>query len=284
MGVLSPLFQEDFFLTVQGRYQNVSSVQHTPCYIVAINSRLYVNLIPLNSGFTAAQLISLQALYQNKQLMLVHLWEDVWCTRRYQVLSRLDSFCGLNETLHGRKGKILEIDAGDAKSFLELHHLQGYVKTKHHLGLYFGSELSAVACFAASRPMKSKGEHYKSAELIRFATKTGYTIAGGLGKLISSFLKDSDINDLMTYADRDWSLGKGYDKLGFDVSGTTPSVQFYFDSKAAKRYTSHRLPKDILTAFEMQNILNLDDFLADRGYFKVFNTGNIKYHLYNNAQ
>jgi hypothetical protein len=283
VGVLSPLFQEDFFLTVQSKYGDVMQVQNFPFYVVAINSRVYVNLVPLNATFTAEQLTSLQSLYQNKQLMLVHLWEDVWCTRRYQVLGRLDSFCGLNESLHGRKAKISEIEAVDAKNFLHLHHLQGFIKTKYNLGLYFGSELTAVACFAQSRPMPSKGKHYRSAELVRFATRTGFTIVGGLGRLIARFLKDVEVNDLMTYADRDWSLGKGYDKLGFDSSGATPSVQFYFDSKTATRYTEHRLPKNIKVAFEAQNILNLDEFLADKGIFKVFNTGNLKYHLYTNV-
>ncbi|GAB1462146.1 hypothetical protein [Pedobacter sp.] len=277
---LNPFFQEDFFLTVQGCYQTVATAQTDPFYIVAIKEKVYVNLIPLNNAFMPEQLLSLQALYAQRGALLVNLWEDVWNNKREQVLSRIHSFCGLNKSLHGRKATVADLGIAQTKSFLEAHHLQGYIKTKYNLGLVVNNELVAVACFAAARPMPSKGRHYKSAELIRFATKAGFTVVGGLGKITKHFLQQVAANDLMTYSDRDWSLGKGYDKLGFDFSGTTAPVFFYVDTKTMHRYYAHRLPKKILTAFNEQNVLNLDDLLTQNGFLKVFNTGNLKYHLY----
>ncbi|WP_113661425.1 hypothetical protein [Pedobacter nanyangensis] len=281
---LNPLFQEDFFLTVQNSYHAVEEIQTHPFYVVSIKGQVYVNLLPLNAVFLPQQLISLQAIYAQKGILLVHLWEDIWANKRMQVLSRLHSFCGLNQSLHGRKGKITEVGAEVAQDFLDLHHLQGYVKTKYNFGLTFNGELKAVACFAASRPMKSKGTHYKSAELVRFATQNGTTVAGGLGKIISHFLEQVNVNDLMTYADRDWSLGKGYDKLGFHLSGNTTPVTFYVDTQTMVRHYAHRLPKNIMAAYKAQNVLNLDSFLTSVDLVKVFNTGNLKYHLYTNAR
>jgi len=280
---LNPLFQEDFFLTLQDKYHAVEAIQTNPFYIVAVRGTVYINLVPLNTELLSQQLLSLQVAYQQQGILLVHLWEDVWATKRDQVLSRIHSFCSQNRSLHGRKAKLIEVNAAEAKTFLDTHHLQGYIKTKHNYGLVFEDELTAVACFAASRPMKTKGEHYKSAELVRFATKTGFTIVGGLGKLLKHFLQQVKVDDLMTYADRDWSLGKGYDKLGFHFSGTTAPTIFYIDINTKNRYTTNRLPKKLLAAFDEQNVLNLDDFLTQHGYVKVFNTGNLKYHLYNNV-
>lgn len=282
MGI-NPLFQEDFFLTIQDKYHAVESIQTHPFYIIAIKGTVYVNLIPLGTALLPQQLLSLQVAYQQQGILLVNLWEDIWMNKRAQVLSRIHSFCGQNRSLHGRKAKVVEVDAAQSKSFLDAYHLQGYIKTKYNLGLIVEGDLVAVACFAASRPMRSKGEHYKSAELVRFATKAGVTIVGGLGKVVKHFLQLVSVDDLMTYADRDWSLGKGYDKLGFHFSGTTEAVVFYVDTKTMNRYQSHRLPKKILTAFDEQNILNLDDFLTQNGFLKVFNTGNLKYHLYTNV-
>jgi len=281
---LNPLFQEDFFLTVQNSYHAVEEIQTHPFYLVSIKGKVYVNLLPISATFSPQQLISLQAVYAQKGILLVHLWEDIWTNKRAQVLSRIHSFCGLNQSLHGRKGKILEVNAEVTKSFLEQYHLQGYIKTKYNFGLLFNGEIKAVACFAASRPMKSKGAHYKSAELVRFATENGITIVGGLGKLISHFLALVSVNDLMTYADRDWSLGKGYDKLGFKSSGNTDPVIFYVDTKTMTRHYAHRLPKKIMAAYEAQNVLNLDSFLASVDLVKIFNTGNLKYHFYTNVQ
>ncbi|MFN0291713.1 PDDEXK family nuclease [Pedobacter helvus] len=277
------LFQEDFFLTIQKKYHAVENIQAHPFDIVAIKGSVYINLVPLNTLLLPQQLQSLQVAYQQQGILLVHLWEDVWLNKREQVLSRIHSFCGKNESLHGRKTKVTAIAAAPAKAFLQAHHLQGYIKTKFNFGLMLNQELVAVACFAAARPMKSKGNDYQSAELVRFATKTGYTIVGGLGKLINHFLQQVKVNDLMTYADRDWSLGKGYDKLGFHFSGNTDPVTFYVDTDTMQRYYAHRLPKKIVLAFDEQKVLNLDDFLIQKGFLKVFNTGNLKYHLYTNV-
>lgn len=282
MGI-NPLFQEDFFLTIQDKYHAVETISANPFYIVALQQKVYVHLVPLNSNFTPQQLLSLQIAYQQQGIFLVHLWEDIWDTRRNQVMSRLHSFCGLNQSLHGRKTKVTSLDLSETRTFLDVNHLQGYIKTKHNYGLFLGDELVAAACFAAPRPMKSKGANYKSAELVRFATKSGFTIVGGLGKLIKAFSEEVTVNDLMTYADRDWSLGKGYDKLGFAAIGQTKPLFFYVDEKSMQRQQTHRLPKKISSAFAEQNVLNLDDFMNQQGFVKTFNTGNLKYLLYTNV-
>lgn len=282
MGINS-LFQEDVFLTLQDKYRSIETVSSNPFYIVALKGKVYIHLVPLNASFSPQQLLSLQIAYQQQGVLLVHLWEDVWASRRNQVLSRIHSFCGLNKSLHGRKTKVSELEAKDVRLFLEEHHLQGYIKTKYNLGLFLNDELIATACFAPPRPMKNKGANYQSAELVRFATKTGFTIVGGLGKLLKAFNEQVPVDDLMTYADRDWSLGKGYDKLGFETFEQTKPLHFYVDTTTMERYPEHRLPKKTLTAFEAQNVLNLDDFLTQNHFVKVFNTGNLKYHLYTNV-
>lgn len=279
---LNPLFQEDFFLNVQNEYHSVSMVEVEPFYIIDIKNILFVHLVPLDNLFQPEQLLSLQAKYQERGLLLVHLWEDVWLSKREQVLSRIRSFCGHNKTLYARKTEIIALDHRQTAAFLDGNHLQGYVKAKYNYGITLNGNLVAVGCFSHVRPMKSKGMAYQSAELVRFATRSGYTIIGGLSKLIKHFLQKVQVNDLMTYADRDWSLGKGYHKLGFRQSDITPPAFLYVDIKTLNRYFPHRLPKEILNAHQAQNILNLDDFILQKGFVKLFNTGNLKYHLYTN--
>ena len=272
--------KEDFITAVQQLHYAVKEVELKPFCIVSIKDKIYVNLIGLYTQFQPQQLISLQTIYAQKGIMLVHLWEDVWLQRRTQVLSRISSFCGLNTTLFARKATIGALDSQAVKTFLDDNHLQGYIKTKFSYGLEINQKLVAVACFSAIRPMKSKGDHYQSAELVRFATLAGFTVVGGLSKLIKHFTKQVAFNDLMTYADRDWSLGKGYDHLNFHQTAVTAPVFFYIELDSLKRTLAHRLPKHILTAFDEQKTLNLDGFLTQNGYLKVFNTGNLKYHLY----
>ncbi|KQB99026.1 hypothetical protein [Pedobacter sp. Hv1] len=277
---LNPFWQEDVFLTVQDFNHQVQMLPAEPYAIIACNEHFFVHLISIVHHFTPAELIALQERFQKQGVHLVHLWEDVWLSRREQVLSRFRSFLGLNKSFHGRKAKIETVDQKQTLNFFNTYHLQGYVKAKYSYGLVADGDLIAVASFSDTRPMKSKGADYQSAELVRFASKDGLTIVGGLSKLIKHFSKQIKINDLMTYADRDWSLGKGYDKLGFNLSELTEPGILYVNTTTLIRYFKHRLPKNILTAFEAQNVLNLDDFLAENGYVKLFNTGNLKYHLY----
>ena len=273
-------WQEDFFLTVRNfdHQAQLSSVE--PYCIVDCQSKFYVHLVPLQNNFEPASLLALQTSYAQENKFLVQLWEDVWLAKRSQVLGRVKSFLGLNKSYHGRKAKIENLTKKQISIFLNAYHLQDYVKAAYNFGLVVDGEVVAAASFSKSRPMKTKGADYQSAELVRFASKEGITVVGGLSKLIKHFTKQVKINDLMTYADRDWSLGKGYHKLGFNLSETTLPTTFYVNRETLVRYFLHRLPKEVVLTYEAQKVLNLNDFLLLNGYVKIFNTGNLKYHLY----
>ncbi|RDC58591.1 hypothetical protein DU508_00915 [Pedobacter chinensis] len=187
-----------------------------------------IHLVNLNHHFCPEDLTKLQGEYTAKGPKLIHLWEDVWITRSKQVLGRIASLLGLNNRIHGRKTTIQKITKPIAQSFLNENHLQGYVSSRYKLGLFDKEQLVAVATFSALRKMNYE-ENYKSAELIRFAVKTGYSVTGGLSKLISHFSEQYKPDDLMTYADRDWSTGGAYVKLGFINTDSLPPQYFCLD-------------------------------------------------------
>ncbi len=251
-----------------------------PLILIQCSSKLFINLVSLNTALEPQQLILLQEKYQHEGKLLVHLWEDVWLLNQSRVLSRIKSFLGINLTIHGRKTKIIPLDFKETRSFFKEYHLQGYIKAKSNYGLMYNNDLVAAASFSVRRPMKSKGVNYYSSELIRFASKDNVTVVGGLSKLLQHHFKQVNLNDIMTYADRDWSLGKGYEKLGFNLTTITDPAYLYVDENTKSRYFPHRLPKEILSAFDQQNELDLDAYLATHGFVKAFNTGNLKYHLY----
>lgn len=279
MGVNS-LWQDEVLLTIQNIHPQALALNKQPYYIINCNGSFYINLISLQNTFQASELVQLQVDFQQQGIFLVHIWEDVWLAKKQQISSRIHSFLGLNKSFHGRKAKVVSLSLTDITTFLNTHHLQGFIKAKHNFGLVANGEIIAAANFSDTRPMKHKGTSYSSAELVRFASKDGLTIVGGLSKLIKYFLKQVEVDDLMTYADRDWSIGKGYDKLGFELTAITEPAIMYLDRKNLIRYFPHRLPKNVLSNFESQDVLNLEDYLAANNYIKIFNTGNLKYHLY----
>jgi hypothetical protein len=220
------------------------------------NYALVLNLIHIENEFNPDSLILLQNKYQLQELKLIHLWEDVWLSRSEQVLARIKSLSGLNIRLHGRKTKIQKITKPVSDLFLKENHMQGAVSSRYKFGLFFKDDLVAVATFSALRKM-NYSDNYRSAELIRFAVKSGYSVSGGLSKLISNFQTEIKSNDLMTYADRDWSAGEAYLKLGFTQTSILAPQYFTLDNNLKRN-------------------LEKANFTDNR---RVFNTGSLKYIL-----
>lgn len=246
---------------------STKSVGHEQYTLLLCNNRIIINLISLDNNYDPEALIELQTAYQLKNIQLLQLWEDVWQTRRDQVLGRIKSILGLNVRLHGRKGLITTIDQQQADDFLNANHIQASAKARYKFALKIDEEIVAVACFSNVRFMKRVSKEYRSVELIRFATRIGFTVTGGFTKLLKHFIKIISPNDVMSYADRDWSLGNAYEQSGFKLVGATPPAQIWLDKKELIRYFPHRFPTPVNSSLN-------DDFL------RVFNTGNLKYVLY----
>lgn len=261
-------------------YAEASLGYHQPFLLISCGDEVFVHLISLGTDISPAQALDIQLQYAAQGKTLVHLWEDNWLKHPALILSRIKSLLGMNRRVHARVTKITEITAAEALTFFNNYHLQGFVKLKIYYGLVSGDELLALAGFSALRSMKSKGDNYYSAELVRYASKAGYTVTGGLSRLIKYFFKQHNPDDLMTYADRDWSLGKSYRALGFQLEAIQEPAALYVAQRNLKRYFPHRLPPGAISAFRDSASPDMDSYLAEHGFIKIFNTGNLKYILY----
>lgn len=237
--------------------------------LLLCNDKVVVHLIPIENDYDALELIELQTHYQLKGINLVQLWEDIWLSRPTQVTGRIKSILGLNERLHGRKGVITKITQKQADDFLELNHIQGSARAKYKIALLIDTRIVAVACFSNVRFMKNDIKDYRSFELIRFATLVGFTVTGGFTKLLKHFIELVKPNDVMSYADRDWSLGNAYEQSGFKLVGVIPSARIFLRKDDFVRFFPHRIP-----------VSHHDTKVTVSEFLSVFNTGNLKYILY----
>jgi hypothetical protein len=260
-------WQNNVFTALQGIGVDIEPIQHETYTLFLCNKKTVINLVSLHNNYHAAELIELQCVYQHKNIYLVQVWEDVWQSRKDQVLGRISSILGLNKRLHARKAKIIVIDQKQADDFLNVNHIQASARAKYKLALTMDGQIVAVACFSNIRSMKRISADYRSVELIRFATLIGYTITGGFSKLIKHFVKTIEPNDIMSYADRDWSLGNAYKQSGFKLIEATPPAQIWLNKRDLTRYFPHRLPAAVIPSM-------------DENFLSVYNTGNLKYILY----
>lgn len=265
MGITS-VWQRKVSLALEEMGLSLEFPEHQTYELLLCNKRVLINLVSLYKKYNPLDFIVLQEEYQTKGILLLHLWEDIWYTRSMQVLGRIRSVLGMNMRLHARKATIEIINQKQADDFLSLHHLQASARAKYKFALCEEGKIVAVACFSALRSMKRIAPAYRSAELIRFASLTGYTVTGGFRRLLKHFVQLTSPDDVMSYADRDWSLGNAYAKAGFVLTETTAPAEIWLCKKDFSRYFAHRLPVDAISNAE--------------GYLRIFNTGNLKYILY----
>lgn len=194
-------------------------------------------------------------------LHLIRIWEDQWATKKEIVKSRLTSFFGASKRVFARKTKIVKLNKIELLDFLNKNHLNEPANAKHKYGLLLGEELVAASAFSASCPVHRDGVVYRSHQLIRFCNKNGITVVGGLSKLISHFIKMHNPEDIMSYADLDWSNGKSYTRLGFRKIDILGPQTFYSNPTTMQRYYKMNIPDD------------------KTGLIKFANQGSLKYLL-----
>jgi len=227
------------------------------------DGKLMVNLLDLSNSVKPEELLALQNTYKPDNIQVIQLWEDVWRNRQAQVLARLQSFLGRNAKIHARKTSIIELSQVQVDEFLNENHLQLSVGAKFRFGLVANGQLVAVACFSRLRKMRNADGLYTSAELIRFANLLGVTVIGGFTKLLSHFINIYKPNDIMSYADKDWSIGSAYERSGFSMVEGTDPCKILVHKETLTRVFPHRLAENTDLAY----------------YHEVYNTGNLKYIL-----
>lgn len=197
--------------------------------------------------------------HQPNYTKILHLYSDVWQSKNLIIKNRLHSLLGLNKRVFARQTQVVRIDKPSAIQFLSQHHLQGATSAYYKFGLMHKNNLVAVASFSKARTMYDGPVYYKSYELERFATLSNINVVGGLSKLITHFRNYTHAKHIMTYADRDWSNGAGYEKLGFVAQEFTAPNLFWVDVETNERFWN----KEILEPTSK--------------LVSVYNTGSIKY-------
>ncbi len=238
-----------------------------------LDNKIIINCVSVRNTYKPEQVVLIQQRYLEEGFQVINLWEDVWYCRSAQVSSRLHALLGRNQRLHGRKTNVISLNKQQADEFLSAFHIQGSARARHKYGLFYENELVAVATFSGTRIMRQHTAGYRSAELIRFASKPGFTVIGGLTKLIRHFTSQVKTDDIMSYADRDWSLGQAYEVARFSFHSLTPPSDLWLDTWTYKRYFHHRLP-------DIAGPSDSDISKLDCRFVKIFNTGNLKYILY----
>ena len=215
-------------------------------------------------------------LCESKNIQLFRIFSNEWANKQEIWKSVLMSKLGITGKVYARKCILKEISNSVAKEFFDLNHLQGYVNSSVRIGLYYNEELVCAMTFGKTRRSKWSGDN--NFELLRFASKLNTTVIGGGSKILKYFEGNYNPELLISYANRRWSTGNFYTKMGFDfIENTTPNY-FYFKGNDGSNLLSrevfqkHKL-KDKLEIFD-ENLSETQN-MYNNGYRKIYDCGNM---------
>lgn len=211
-----------------------------------------------------------------KGIRLIHVFDDEWNHKKEIVKDRIRAILGIGQTrIYARKCIVRQIpSSAESNAFLEMNHLQGGDKSEIQYGLYHNGELVAVMTFG--RPRFNESYDW---ELIRFASRAGCHVVGGAGKLLAEFRK-SHSGSIISYADRRYSDGGLYERLGFTRTGvSSPNYWYIKGNVKLSRYQcqKHRLPA-LLGEYYFDELTEEENMLFN-GYERMYDCGNLVYAL-----
>jgi hypothetical protein len=206
----------------------------------------------------------------------ITIYEDQWITRRSVIEGRLLAILGKGGVIFARNCSVRKLTTEQVSRFIQENHMLGYARSRYKYGLFTRKAegdltpetLVCVATFSEPRTMNRGGVEVKSYEWVRYASLGAIRVTGGMGKLLNYFIQDVRPQEIMSYADLDWSRGNSYIKLGFTFLERTEPIEFYVDRSSMKRYTMSQLKRQSS---------GISTGEASERFYTLNNQGNLKF-------
>jgi hypothetical protein len=216
---------------------------------------------------------------EKQNIQLIHICDDEWKNKKQIICNKLKSLLKANNPINKIYARMCEIKnttKNETKTFLNQYHIQGNDKSIIKIGLYYKNELVAVMTFGKLRIALGSKNKTNTYELYRYAS-VGY-IVGGASKLLNYFIKTYNPEKIISYADKRYSIGNLYEKIGFKKIKTTPPNYWYTKNYTKKlhrfQFRKNNLNKKLSNfnphISEWENMKN-------NGYDRIWDCGNILY-------
>lgn len=214
----------------------------------------------------------------DKGIRLIQIFDDEWNNKKVICKSRIKNILGITTThIYARKCYIKEVESKLANKFLNENHIQGATQSQYKIGLFYNNELVSLMTFGEKRiNLGNKKQDNKTFELIRFCNKLDTTIIGGASKLLKYFIDTYKPKEIISYADRRWSNGNLYEKLGFKCYGETVPNYFYIVNRQRKNRFNYR--KNVLVEkYGCPQNMTEREFCKSKGWHRIYDCGCLCY-------
>lgn len=213
-------------------------------------------------------------LAQKLGYQLIQIYSDEWENKQEIVKSKIRCLLGRARRIFARQCVLRELTAYEKNVFLDETHIQGRDGSTYAVGLLYNNEI--VACMTFGTPRFSKKHDW---ELVRFSSARNTVVVGGAARLLKHF-RDRNAGPIISYADRRWSVGGLYEKLGFELDGVSEPSFCYFHIASGKVYNRMKFQKKKLTVMPgYSEDLKEYEIMQMNGYDRVWDAGQYRFVL-----
>ena len=218
-------------------------------------------------------------LCEKNGIKLIHIYEDDWEFKQDIIKSRILNLLGKSNKIMARKCEIKELtDNKLIRKFLDNNHLQGFVGSQIKIGLFYKNELISLMTFGSLRKSLGTKSLKDSYEMLRFCNKLNTNVIGGASRLFKYFINNYNPVKVISYADRSWSTGELYEKLGFNLIHKTKPNYYYIIDKIRRYRFNFR--KDKLVKKGSDPNKTEHKIMLEKSIYRIYDSGNLKY-IYN---
>ena len=208
---------------------------------------------------------------------LIHIFEDEFFNRKEVVKSLILNKCGKSDfNIYARKCEVSEITNKEAYKFCESNHLKGGINSSINIGLFFNKQLVAVLTFSKLRKVLGSTHKEGSYELLRLCSKNYTRVVGGASKMLKFFETKYKPLQIISYSDKRYSIGRVYEKLGFEYVSTSSPNYFYIKSNGVRLHR-FKFTKDKLISQGEDANLSERKIMEKNGYFRIYDCGADKF-------
>lgn len=212
---------------------------------------------------------------EKKGIRLLHIFEDEWRNKSDIWKSMLCTILRHSvERIYARKCNVCHVDSKTAREFIDKNHLQGKCNSQYNYGLYYDGELVSLMTFGKTRHFIGGSSHQY--ELLRFCSKLGMTVVGGASKLLSHFIEDMNPQSIVSYADRRWSCGNLYDRLGFTLyNKSNPNYYYIINGERKNRFNFRK--SILIKKYGCPQEMSEHEFCLQNKWYRIYDCGCLCY-------
>lgn len=178
---------------------------------------------------------------------------------------------------------VKSLDRKDVAQFFNDNHIQGNVANMPYgHALLDGDRI--MACMTFSKPRAGIGNISKYTgdvyELVRYATDNNVRVVGGASRLLTAFERSAEPDMIYSFADKRWSDGEMYKKLGFELTTESAPDYFYVETanpvKRMHRWNYRKQAMAKMWSDFDPNLTELENAKA-HGLARVWGLGQLKF-------